>query len=130
MTEGKIVAAWAPESDPRDATIRRALALLKRWNLAASMAGFSGSEYVDEPEAVFARAEQRREFDRRLAARRALIAKVPDDVRSEIEIVRTGLDALALWRAGHDPSNLEQEPEQAAFDRLLAKIAAMDARLP
>lgn len=42
--------------------------LERRWNLAASRAGFAGSEYVDEPEAVFARVAdlQRRYQEARL----------------------------------------------------------------
>ena len=32
--------------------------LRRRWNLAASDAGFKGSEYVDEPEAVFGRVRE------------------------------------------------------------------------
>jgi hypothetical protein len=40
-----------PTSDYSDAGLRR------RWNLAATDAGFAGSEFVDEPEFVMARIE-------------------------------------------------------------------------
>lgn len=37
-------------------------ALEHRWNVEAARAGFAGSEYIDDPERVFARVRQEREL--------------------------------------------------------------------
>lgn len=37
-----------------------------RWNVQASRAGFAGSEYINDPERVFARVEEERQLARRL----------------------------------------------------------------
>lgn len=42
-----------------DLTLDEAIWLLNRWNLAASHAGFTGPEYINDPELVFDRVSDR-----------------------------------------------------------------------
>ena len=53
--------------------VERLRALTRRWNVAASRAGFAGSEYIDNPELVFRRVEKDREFQHRLRVRLAAL---------------------------------------------------------
>lgn len=64
-------------------------ALLLRWNKAASQAGMAGSEYVDDPERVFARVRENRE-----AMMRALVAAKASSPAMKKDWSQLGLKAL------------------------------------